>query len=247
MIIQKTMNDRWLSNTWLVADKPGGHAVVIDTGGPTEPILTTIREQKLTLTHVLCTHHHVDHVLHNDDYKQNFGCPVCGHASEKELFGELDLELDHEQELAVGELRIRPLHIPGHTLGQLAFLINDEHVFTGDTLFQGSIGGTRGPGHTTYEDIHSSIMDILMKLPKETQVYPGHVDASSIAREWDENPFIRMWRGLEGSASTPCTAFGKPAALFLRAPDYDGGTKCQVRFEETGEMDIVPGSQVVEL
>ena len=45
MIIEKTMNDRWLSNTWLVADKPGGHAVVIDTGGPTEPIFQTVRDQ----------------------------------------------------------------------------------------------------------------------------------------------------------------------------------------------------------
>ncbi len=245
MIIEKTMNERWLSNTWLIADKPGGHAVVVDTGGPTDAIFETIRQQRLTLTHVLCTHHHVDHVVHNADYKEKFDCPVCGHASEKSLFGELDLELEHDQEIAVGDLRIRALHIPGHTLGQLAFLVNDEHVFTGDTLFQGSIGGTRGPGHTNYEDIHTSIMDVLMKLPPETRVYPGHVDETTVAREWEDNPFIRMWRGVDSQGEQDCTAFKQPATLILRAPDYDGGTKCQVRFKETGELDIVPGSQVV--
>ena len=73
-----------------------------------------------------------------------------------------------------GGLRIRPLHIPGHTIGQLAFLVNDEMVFTGDTLFRRTVGGTRAPGHTTFEDIQHSLLEVLMKLPKETLVYPGH-------------------------------------------------------------------------
>ena len=220
--------------------------MLIDTGGPVEPILRTLEEQRLTLTHVLCTHHHVDHVLHNAEYKERFGCPICGHRAERELFGELDRELAHDEELSVGGLRIRALHIPGHTLGQLGFLVNEERVFTGDTLFQGSIGGTRGPGHTTYDDIHHSIMDVLMALPKDTIVHPGHVDETTIGREWEENPFVRMWRGLEDSSGVPCKAFGEPATLLLRAADYDGGTKCQVRFLESGMLDIVPGSQVVE-
>ena len=84
MIVEKSMNERWLSNTWLVADRPGGHAVLVDTGGPTEPILAAIEEHRLTLTHVLCTHHHVDHVLHNDDYRSRFSFPVCGHHLQSE-------------------------------------------------------------------------------------------------------------------------------------------------------------------
>ena len=245
MIIEKTMNERWLSNTWLVADEPGGVAVLIDTGGPMEPIVKAIKEHRLELTHVLCTHHHIDHVIHNADYKAKFGCPVCGHHAERELFGELDVELTHDQELVTGGLAIRALHIPGHTLGQLAFLVNEERVFTGDTLFKGSIGGTRGPGHTTYDDIQHSIMEVLMKLPPETLVNPGHMDETSIAREWDENPFVRAWRGADSPTERKCTAFGQPATLLLEADDYDGGTKCWVRFDETGELDIAPGSQVV--
>ena len=87
MIIEKTMNREYLSNTYLVADKPGGHAVLIDTGGPTGPILETIEALRLTVSHVLCTHHHIDHVSHNADYKSRFGCPVCGHTAESGLFG----------------------------------------------------------------------------------------------------------------------------------------------------------------
>jgi glyoxylase-like metal-dependent hydrolase (beta-lactamase superfamily II) len=245
MLIHKTMSPDWLSNTYLVADKPGGHAVLIDTGGPSGPILEKIEELRLTVSHVLCTHHHYDHIAHNADYKQRFDCPICGHQKESSLFGDLDIELREGDELVSGELRIRPIHIPGHTLGQLAFIVNDERVFTGDTLFRRTVGGTRAPGHTTFEDIQHSIMEVLMKLPKEMIVHPGHTEPTSIAEEWEENPFIRLWRGLDSQAERRCTAFGHPATLLLSATDYDGGTKCWVRFDEGQKLDIVPGSKVV--
>ncbi len=244
MIIEKTMSEGWLSNTYLVADKPGGHAVLIDTGGPTGPILKKIEELRLTVSHVLCTHHHIDHVQNNDDYKSRFGCPVCGHSSENQMFGGLDVQLEDGDELVSGGLHVRSLHTPGHTLGMLAFLVNDERVFTGDTLFRGSVGGTRAPGHTHFEDIHQSIMDKLMALPKAMPVHPGHTDPTSIGEEWENNPFIRMWRGIDPKGEGRCTAFGKPATLLLSAPDYDGGRKCWVRFDERNVLDIVPGSQV---
>ncbi len=244
MIIEKTMSDNWLSNTYLVADKPGGHAVLIDTGGPVGPIMKAIEELKVTPTHVLCTHHHIDHVENNSEYAGRFGCPVCGHASEEKLFGELDVTLTDGDELVTGDLHIRALHTPGHTLGMLAFLINDERVFTGDTLFRQTVGGTRAPGHTNFDDIQHSIMEVLMRLPKEMQVHPGHTDPTTIGEEWELNPFIRMWRGADQPNEQRCTAFGQPATLLLRAPDYDGGTKCWVRFDEGNTPDIVPGSQV---
>lgn len=244
MIVERTTSPRWLSNTWLVADRPGGKAVVVDTGGPLEPIVARIEELRLELTHVLCTHHHHDHVTHNDDYRARYGCPVCGGAAEASLFGELDRELSGGDEIRTGDLFVRALHLPGHTSGQLGFLVNEERVFTGDTLFRGSVGGTRGPGHTTFEDLRHSILDVLLELPPETVVHPGHVDGTTIGREREENPFVRLWRGVEAPAEEPCTAFGRPATLLLRARDYDGGTKCQVRFED-GTLDVVPGSRVI--
>jgi glyoxylase-like metal-dependent hydrolase (beta-lactamase superfamily II) len=247
MIIERTMDAGWLSNTYLVADKPGGHAVLIDTGGPTGPILEKIVELRLTVSHVLCTHHHVDHIAHNAEYTTRFGCPVCGHAAEREQFGGLDIELQDGDELVTGGLNVRALHVPGHTEGQLAYLVNDERVFTGDTLFRESVGGTRAPGHATFEELRHSIMDILMRLPKHTPVLPGHTDPTTIGEEWERNPFIRAWRGLTSPRETRCTAFGVPATLLLRARDYDGGTKCWVRFDEGNRLDVVPGSKVLDL
>jgi glyoxylase-like metal-dependent hydrolase (beta-lactamase superfamily II) len=251
MIVEKSMSSNWLSNTWLVADEPGGKAVLVDTGGPAKPILARIEELGLELTHILCTHHHVDHVANNGAFKKAYGCPVCGGKEERALFaslaGGLDVELSDGDEIVTGDLHVRALHIPGHTLGQLGFVVNDERVFTGDTLFKGSVGGTRAPGHTTFEDLRHSIMDVLMALPKETDVHPGHTEPTTIGREWDENPFIRVWRGVDRAHEAPCTAFGKPARLLLRAGDYDGGTKCLVRFDDGDVVDVVPGSQVREV
>ena len=113
-----------------------------------------------------------------------------------------------------------------------------------DRLFRGTVGGTRAPGHTSFEDIQHSIMEVLMRLPKEMVVHPGHTDPTTIHEEWESNPFIRLWRGADQVNEQRCTAFGQPAALLLQAQDYDGGTKCWVRFEEEDKLDIVPGSQV---
>jgi len=116
-------------------------------------------------------------------------------------------------------------------------------VFTGDTLFRGSVGGVRAPGHTSYTDLRDSIMGTLMELPAPTVIHPGHADPTTVAREWDENGFIRVWRGLDPQGSDPCLALGEPATLVLLGEDYDGGKKAWVRWAD-GKDDIVPGSQV---
>jgi hypothetical protein len=85
-----------------------------------------------------------------------------------------------------------------------------------------------------------------MKLPRAMEVHPGHTDPTTVGREWEENPFVRLWRGADRSREVPCTAFGAPATLLLRATDYDGGTKCLVRFDEGTVLDVVPGSRVEE-
>ena len=94
-----------------------------------------------------------------------------------------------------------------------------------------------------FADLQRSIMEILMQLPPETVVRPGHTEPSSIAQEWEQNPFVRAWRGLDQVATQACQVRGEPAELLLRAPDYDGGTKCWVRFAG-GDEAVVGGSQV---
>ena len=187
MIIERAMDPHWLSNTWLVADRPGGHGVLIDTGAPTDPILRAIEEHRITVTHVLCTHHHLDHVAHNDTYRARFGCPVCGHSLEAPLFGDLDRELSGNEEIKSGDMTVRALHIPGHTVGQLAFLVDEQRVFSGDTLFRRTVGGNCGPGHGTFEELRHSLLQVLLALPPETIVQPGHMESTTIAEEAAEN------------------------------------------------------------
>ena len=88
-------------------------------------------------------------------------------------------------------------------------------------------------------------MEVLMKLPPEMTVYPGHTDFTTIGKEWTNNPFIRIWRGLDKPEIKRCTAMGQLADLVLRARDYDGGTKCWGRFDDSVD-EIAPGSQVVD-
>ena len=123
------------------------------------------------------------------------------------------------------------------------FAGGEAAVFTGDTLFRGSVGGVRAPGHTSYTDLRDSIMGTLMELPSGTAIHPGHADPTTVAREWGENGFIRIWRGLDPQGSEACLALGEPATLILLGEDYDGGKKAWVRWAD-GKDDIVPGSQV---
>lgn len=246
MIVQRALNQQYLSNSFVVGDRQGGSAVIIDAGGPSEPLTDFIAANHLAVTHLLCTHHHVDHVSFNDFFVKTYGCPVLVPAAEADLFqGPYDATIADGDVIGSGDLSIRALHTPGHTKGMLAFVIDEQAVFTGDTLFKGTVGGTLAPGHTTFADIRHSIMEVLMELPPEMTVYPGHTDYTTVGAEWDGNPFIRIWRGLDEPDVRPCTVRDRPAELVLRAADYDGGTKCWVRFPDSGD-EIAPGSWVVD-
>jgi hydroxyacylglutathione hydrolase len=244
MIIERSMNDDFLSNTYLVADELGTQAVLIDAGGPVEPLLSVIDRMRYQLTHVLLTHHHYDHVSELEKVLERHPrTPVLIHELERDQVPGATGTMAAGQAIDSGALHIEPLHTPGHTAGMLSLLINGTDVFTGDTLFKGSVGGVRAPGHTTYADLRSSIMDTLLKLPPETRIHPGHTDPTTVADELEHNAFVRIWRGLDPEGSEPCTALGEPATLILWGQDYDGGHKAWVRWQD-GSDDIVPGSRV---
>lgn len=247
MIVERSMKSpEWLSNAYLVADEPGGAAVIIDSGGPSEPLLEKIEELEVKPSHLLLTHHHADHVAENHVYKEKFGVEILAHPLEAERLLDVDRTIDAgPRVLEVGGLSIDALHTPGHTDGMLNFVANHSDIFTGDTLFKGSVGGVRAPGSTSFEDLKASIMDLLMKLPPETRVRPGHTDPTTIGDEWENNAFVRLWRGLDEESDEKVTVWEEPATLVLWGPDYDGGHKAWVRWEESGKDDIVPGSQVV--
>jgi glyoxylase-like metal-dependent hydrolase (beta-lactamase superfamily II) len=244
MIVERSMHDQWLSNTYVVADELGGHAVMIDAGGPVAPLLSFLRRGPFQLTHILLTHHHHDHVAEVEQVLERHpDTPVLIHPLERELVDSATGTMKPGTPIHSGALEIEPIHTPGHTAGMLSLLVNGTDVFTGDTLFKGSVGGVRAPGSTSYADLKSSIMDTLLALPPETRIHPGHTDPTTVAEELERNAFVRIWRGLDPEGDEPCTALGEPATLVLLGADYDGGHKAWVRWPD-GSDDIVPGSRV---
>lgn len=238
------MSMPWLSNTYLVAAAEGGDAVMIDAGGPVEPLLTLIDEGRYSLRSILLTHHHHDHVAELDHVlRAHPGTPVLIHELERGLVPQATEALVPGATIELEGLRIEPLHTPGHTLGMVSLLVNGSDVFTGDVLFRGSIGGVRAPGHTTYADQKASIMETLLRLPAQTRIHPGHTEPTTVAHELQHNPFVRIWSGADPEGAEQCVALGEAATLILLADDYDGGHKAWVRWPD-GSDDIVPGSQV---
>ena len=236
MLIERSMSDGFLTNTYLVAAGPGSPGFLVDAGGPMQPLFDAAERHDIEVTHLLLTHHHHDHVLARDEVVDRYAqIVVLGHPDEP-------MEAEPFEPLKLGDLEVDAIHTPGHTKGMLNFTV-PGHVFTGDTLFKGSIGGVRAPGSTSYDDIKSSIMDRLMSLDHATKVHPGHTEPTTIGDEWEHNSFIRVWRGLDPEGDERVTVQGRPATLIVWGDDYDGGHKAWVRWED-GRDDIVAGSQV---
>ncbi len=243
MIIDRCEESNWLSNAYLIADRPGGHGVLMDGNGVIEPLLERVDRDAITVTHILLTHHHADHVVGIAELKARFGVPVAAHADTATEVdaGLVDTILHDGDTIASGDLTFRAIDTPGHCAGHIAYLVNDE-CFTADVLFRGTIGGNGSPGGN-FDRLQRSIMERLMTLPAATRVHPGHREPTTIGEEWENNPFIRLWRGLDTEGSDRCTVRERPATLLLWAPDYDGGNKALVRYDD-GEVAVVGGSQV---
>jgi hydroxyacylglutathione hydrolase len=215
VLVERSLDPGYLSNAYVVGDEEGGTAVFVDSGAPIEPLLAFAREHGLTATHVLRTHSHGDHVTHEGE----LGLPVITGA------------------LSTGGLQVEAIPTPGHSDDMVCFVINDELVFSGDTLFKDSIGGG------DFGLVKRQVMDVFMAMPHARRLLPGHTDESTIGREWEENPFVRIWRGAEPEGTEAVMVRGRPATLIVWSPDYDGKGKAWVRFEE-GTDAIVGGSAV---
>jgi hydroxyacylglutathione hydrolase len=210
------MDPGWLSNAYALADEEGGAAVFVDSGAPIEPLLEAVKRWRVEPSHVLRTHGDQDHVAHE---------------------AELDVDVVTGP-LEVGSLRIEALPTPGHSDDHLAFVVNGELCFSGDVLFRDAVGGG-----SDVPAIRRSVMDVLMKLPPETRVLPGHTEETTIGREWEENPFVRLWRGLDPEGDEPCRVGGREASILVWSPDYDGKGKALVRFADGFEA-ILGGSRI---
>lgn len=245
MIVERTENPMWLSNAYLVAEPERGTGVLIDGNDKLGPLLARADRDGIEVTHILVTHPHGDHVAGLAAAWELLGNPpvVAHEAAAAEIDLAVAATLGDGEKLDAGGIEIEALYTPGHAAGHLAYLVEGSDVFTADVLFKGTVGGTMAPGASGFADLRASVMRLL-ELPPETVVHPGHREPTTIGAEWAENPFVRVWRGLEATGEERVTVWGRPATLKLWAPDYDGGNKAWIVFGDSGEEAIVGGSQV---
>jgi len=171
---------------WQAGDR---EAIFVDPGGWDDAIPALLASLGITVRAILLTHGHPDHTGGMEDMVQRLHAPVYAHTADiAKLPRHPDTLLADGDCIPCGSVAWRALSVPGHTAGCLAFAAEDV-VFTGDTLFAGSIGGTAGL--TEYEQERASIREQLFPLGDATRVYPAHGPATTIGIERRHNPFLR--------------------------------------------------------
>lgn len=194
------------TNCYFAINKETKEALVIDPGEEAARLMQQIKEQGLTVAAILLTHGHFDHAGAAEELSTLCNAPVYAHEAEKEtleseklnacwMIGRketyrADLFVKDEQELDLAGFHIRVLFTPGHTRGGCCYYFPYENVvFSGDTLFQMSVGRTDLEGGSMSQIVRS-IQEKLMPLPEQTVVYPGHGEATTIETERMYNPYL---------------------------------------------------------
>lgn len=202
-MILKRISGLIQSNCYIAGDS--GHGLVIDPGADAGKILREAEEAGLLIKGIIITHVHYDHIVSMDEIRDATGAPVMVHELEadypgnalyngSQLFGcaksfrNPDRLLKDGDIIKCGGIDFKILHTPGHSPGSICILAN-ECIFTGDTLFRMSVGRT-DLGNGNYPDLENSLKNVLMRLPDETVVYPGHGVKSTIGYERNNNPYI---------------------------------------------------------
>ncbi len=195
-------------NCWVIGNRRTGEAICIDPGDNPDEILAMARDMGVRIKAIANSHGHLDHVMGVRGVKEATGAPFLIHPADLDIvrgsaamaarwLGERvepppdpDGLLADGDEIDVDGVKLKVIHTPGHTPGSVSFYVNGL-LFSGDTLFQGSIGRTDLPGGD-YDVEMASIIDRLLTLPDETIVLPGHMAQTTIGQERQRNPYVRM-------------------------------------------------------
>ncbi|NLJ86174.1 MAG: MBL fold metallo-hydrolase [Firmicutes bacterium] len=194
------------ANCYIVSQ--GQRAVVIDPGADGEAILDALNKRGLSLAGIINTHGHFDHIGANGTLKAATDAPLYIHRLDEPLladaYGNLSLWggtgqilsppadglLEGGEELKLAGLSIKVLHTPGHTPGCICLQV-DTALFTGDTLFAGSVGRVDFP-NSSKADLMRSLQKVIMALPLDLVIYPGHGPSSTLRQEKENNPFLMI-------------------------------------------------------
>lgn len=194
-----------MTNCYIAGDRETGDGVIIDPGGDADYIYLEAGRLNFNIKMILLTHAHVDHVGGAGELQKLLNCEVRMHKSDylllksapiqAPLFGmkpfktpKVENFVKDGDSIQVGSIEFKVIHIPGHSPGGICFYYPGI-LFTGDTLFQGSIGRTDLPGGN-YETLISGIKEKILILPDETVVYPGHGPPTTVGDEKRYNPFL---------------------------------------------------------
>lgn len=206
MIIKHFHTGPLAVNCYIVTDEKTKKTFMVDPGGHNPDMVNYINTNGLELEYIILTHAHGDHIggvpgiregfpevkliacIHEktmlEDARMNMSAMVCG----RPVAFSADRYVADGETMKIGELELKFLHTPGHTPGGMCILAEDV-LFSGDTLFEQSIGRTDFPG-SSYQDIVKSIHGKLFVLPDDTTVLPGHMGATTIGFEKENNPFV---------------------------------------------------------
>ncbi len=197
------------ANNYLLIDENSRDAILIDCSEPDDSYINEIKNLNVNLKMILLTHGHFDHILGCNKFKENFDCDI--------YVGEDDVrQIEYAPEMTmilggvripevtsvnktikdgdtfkIGDIELKAIHTAGHTKGGMCYLSNDGKLFSGDTMFHGSVGRTDFLDGD-FQDIRHSVKDILFKLPEETTVYTGHGAKTTIKFEKKFNEINNM-------------------------------------------------------
>lgn len=199
MLVKKTVLGVYQENAYIIVDETTRDALIIDPGDEGESLVKYLESMKINLKAILLTHGHVDHVGAVDAVRDAFSVPV--------YISEIDMKFIEQRKMAFGKMRradfflkegdefifagkkVQIIETPGHSRGSLSYYV-DGLLFSGDVLFQNSVGRTDLPGGNM-EELLYSIKEKLMKLPGETRVFPGHGPETTLAMEKAFNGYLR--------------------------------------------------------
>jgi len=185
------------TNCFLVGDPESGESVIIDPGFDHESeanaILSEVRRSGFRIKYIINTHGHPDHTGGNRVLKERSGAPILIYEDDASFLSNprANHKLRDGDWIEFGNIRLRVVHTPGHSPGSMALLAEDC-VFSGDTLFAGSIGRYDLPGGSL-EKLVDSLKSKLLTLPDHVKVYPGHGPVTTIGEERRNNPFLKSY------------------------------------------------------